>query len=484
MARRRANGEGSIYQRKDTGRWDGAVYVQTTSGARKRMRVYGATRAEVHSKLTAIMAKDQQGIPTPDRTWKLGEYLSYWLEEVVRPNLRSTTYVIYEKQVRLRLQPMLGKHTLTRLTVATVQGFLNQQLADGHSVRNVQMMREVLRSALSHAMHEEHVARNVARLVKLPKYEPEEIYPWSVDEARQFLVAAQSDPLAAAFTLLVVYGLREGEVLGLRWQDVNLLTGVLEVRQQLRRTGGALCQTPLKTKASRRDLPLIGLSRAALTRQRVRQANARQAAGGAWQGGGDAAELVFTTKSGLPIEPRNFVRSFQRICQQHEVRRIKVHHVRHTAATTLKGLGVAARDAQLLLGHSQISTTQQIYQHDSMEGRQLALDLVERALGLGTKDDQDKGPGRLGLLTAVIDGNGCRQTLPSSLDFMRQIMNDTSGAAFRIRTEDLLFTKSIDTTLCSRLNRVSTLTNLCRRQWILGTVAVNLAVKITVRTNV
>ncbi|WNV92031.1 tyrosine-type recombinase/integrase [Umezawaea sp. Da 62-37] len=394
MARRRANGEGSIYQRKDNGRWDGAVYVQTASGGRKRMRVYGATRAEVHSKLTALMAKDQQGIPTPDKPWKLGEYLGYWLEEVVRPNLRSSTYETYEQRIRLNLRPALGRYALTRLTVATVQDFFNQQLGDGHSVRKVQMMREVLRSALSHAMHEEHVARNVARLVKLPKYEPEEIYPWSVDEARQFLVAAQSDPLAAAFTLLVVYGLREGEVLGLRWQDVNLAAGVLEVRQQLQRTGGALRQTPLKTRAGRRDLPLVGLTRAALTRQHVRQTSARQAAEEIWQGGGDAAELVFTTKSGLPIEPRNFVRSFQRICQQHEVRRIKVHHVRHTAATTLKGLGVGARDAQLLLGHSQISTTQQIYQHDSMEGRQRALDLVDQALGSDTKDDHDKDPGR------------------------------------------------------------------------------------------
>jgi integrase len=482
MARRSANGEGSIYRRKD-GRWEGAAYVSTISNARKRMRVYGTTRAEAHSKLTALVAKDQQGIPTPDKAWKLGEYLDYWLEEVVRPNLRSSTYETYEQRIRLNLRPTLGRYALTRLTVATVQDFFNQQLADGHSVRKVQMMREVLRSALSHAMHEEHVARNVARLVKLPKYEPEEIYPWSVDEARRFLVAAQSDPLAAAFTLLVVYGLREGEVLGLRWQDVNPVAGILEVRQQLQRTGGALRQTPLKTRAGRRDLPLIGLTRTALTRQQVRQASARQAVGMNWQGGGDAAELVFTTKSGLPIEPRNFVRSFQRICEQHEVRRIKVHHVRHTAATTLKSLGVAARDAQLILGHSQISTTQQIYQHDSMEGRQQALDLVERALGSDTKDDQDKGPDRLGLMTAVVDGNDCRQTLPSSLDFMCQIMSSTSGAASRTRTEDLLFTKSIDTTLCARLNRVSTLTDRCRRQWILGTVAVNLAVKITAHTN-
>src|SRR5205823_3695103 len=129
-------------------------------------------------------------------------------------------------------------------------------LADGHSIRKVHIMREVLRSALSHAMHEELVARNVAKLVKLPPYEAQAINPWSIEEARHFLDIAQTDPLYPAFVLLVLYGLRLGEVMGLRWMDVDIADSSLHIRQQLQRISGALHQGPLKTRAGRRDLPL------------------------------------------------------------------------------------------------------------------------------------------------------------------------------------------------------------------------------------
>lgn len=312
--------------------------------------------------MTAIKSRAREGILVPDRTWRLGHYLTYWLETTVKPTLRSSSYERYETAVRLYLRPSLGRYKLTELSVPLVQMFLNRHLADGKSVRNVQIMREVLRAALTAACREELLVRNVAGLVRLPKWERGDIKPWTADETRRFLRAAEPDPLYPAFVLLVHYGLRRGEVLGIRWQDVDLDENVLQIRQQVRRSQGALEVGPLKTRAGRRDLPLLSAVRQVLPKVPTF--------------GPD--DLVFTTGSGRAVEPHNFARSFHRICEQHGIRRIRLHDVRHTTATLLKDSGVPARDAQLILGHSTVTITQEIYQHDNMADRRNALEKVER----------------------------------------------------------------------------------------------------------
>lgn len=266
MARRHSNGEGTTYQRKD-GRWEGAVYVLTTSGVRKRVRVYGATRAEAHKKLTEAKAKNDQGIPAADKSWKLGDYLDYWLAEVVQRTKRPKTYEQYELICRLNLKPVLGHHTLAGLSVKAVQGFLNEQAAEGHySSRRIEMMRNTLSAALRRAMREELISRNVARLVELPRAETQasEVIPWTIEEAQQFLATAQHHRLHAAFVLALFYGMRRGEVLGLRWQDIDFVEGTFDVRQQLQDVKGKIEVGPLKTNASRRGLPLIKVAADAL----------------------------------------------------------------------------------------------------------------------------------------------------------------------------------------------------------------------------
>jgi integrase len=260
---RHANGEGSIYRRKD-GRYEGAAYFLTPGGERKRIRVYGQSRSEVHDKLAQSKVKAQAGIPIPSRARKIGEYLDYWLREVVKPNRRPTTFARYELVVRLHLKPGLGHYTLANLTTPAVQTFLNKKLADGCSIRNVQIVREVLSAALTRAMREELILRNVARLAELPKWQRPESKHWNADEARQFLNAAKPDPLYPAFVLLTLYGLRRGEVLGIRWRDLDFVKSRVHIRQQIQRIGGELLQGPVKTQAGRRDLPLVGLLREAL----------------------------------------------------------------------------------------------------------------------------------------------------------------------------------------------------------------------------
>jgi integrase len=266
------------------------------------------------------------------------------------------------------------------LTPQNVQPFFNQELASGKSARYVQMMREVLSSALTQAMREDLVMRNVARLVTLPTAERPDIKPWKADEALRFLEVSADDPLHAAFVILVYYGLRKGEVLGLRWQDIDYEESLLKINQQLQSVGGKLFTGPVKTSAGKRELPLLEVVGMALEGRRRAQIEQQRVAGDFWQGDDTVSGLIFTTSSGLPIEPRNFNRSFHRICAQHGIRRIRVHDVRHTLATLLMNLRVPARQAQLILGHANISTTQLIYQHGDMENRAMAMKQVEGVL--------------------------------------------------------------------------------------------------------
>ena len=147
-ARRRVSGEGSISRRAD-GRWMGRFYAWTSAGTRKRVTVYGRTRQEATARMREVQERNRQGIPVPDRAWKLADWLDYWLENVVAANRRPATYALYEMVVGIDLRPGLGKYPLTRLSASHVQAFLNSQLAAGQSIRRVQIMRTVLSSALT-----------------------------------------------------------------------------------------------------------------------------------------------------------------------------------------------------------------------------------------------------------------------------------------------------------------------------------------------
>jgi integrase len=371
-----------LYRRRD-GHWVGAFYAPTISGARRRVVVYGHTREEARDKMRKAQEDARAGMPVPDEVWKLGPYLEYWLENFVKRNRRPATYNLYEMNIRLYLIPGLGNQKLTTLSVATVQRFLNQRLEKGDSVRKVQVIRTVLSAALTRAVREELISRNVARLVELPEWRPGTVRPWTADEGRRFLAACKPDPLYVAFVLLLLYGLRRGEVLGLRWQDIDFEAGTIRVEQQLQQVGGQMHLGPVKTQAGRRKLPLLKLAREALETQVKTRARYRAAMGSAWP----QTDLVFTTRTGRPVGPRNFVRSFRRICEDNDIRLIKLHHVRHTVASLLKVLGVPARDAQIILGHSRLAVTLEIYTHTDDEAQ---LDALTRLHDLFA-EDEDQG---------------------------------------------------------------------------------------------
>lgn len=382
----RRNGEGSIYQRKDS-RWCAEVYVLTSSGSRKRKQMYGKTCAEVTAKLELIREKNRHHLPVADKRMRLGEYLDYWLEHVIYGKKAPKKCEQYEGSVRLYIKPPLGMVYLDELTVKRVQLVVND-IAETKSIRRAEIARKVLGAALTNAMREEILMRNVAWLVNAPYYEPKPIYPWTPSEVTRFLRGTRSHRYYPAFLVMTHFGLRLGELLGLRWEDIDFENDVIHLRQQVQRTTRALIIRTLKTKNSVRDLPLLPNVKEVLQAHKLAMEAVQQV--------GLGKDLVFVTTVGTAIEPRNFGRSFNELCNALDLPIIKLHHIRHTTATMLKNLGVPARDVQLILGHATAWTTTQIYQHDDVETRRGHIewlsDLLMPKQGEDDKEDEkDQG---------------------------------------------------------------------------------------------
>lgn len=384
MTRTRANGEGSIYPHRNG--YAAYAWVTTPAGRAQRKYVYGKTREIVHDKWIKLQQRAKQG-PVATSVPTVGVYLNSWLDEVVKPNVAPLTYKTYETLSRLHIIPEIGDHRLDRLRVGEVQRFLNRVQATCQcckqgkderrpkgkqrccaigsccgqtlSRRTISDIRAVLRSALSTAITDELISRNVASHVKLPNGRHRKRRRWTTDEARIFLETAtdRDYTLSVAFVLILVLGLRKGEALGLRWSDVNLDAGELTVEMQIQRVGGKLLLRETKTEASDATLPLPDICIAALRQRRAAQETDRGEAGRVWH----HTDLVFTTKYGLPIEPRNLNRAFAACIRQAGVPYITVHDARRTCASLLAELGVHPRVIMQILRHADLKVTMEIY---------------------------------------------------------------------------------------------------------------------------
>ncbi|WP_424883316.1 tyrosine-type recombinase/integrase [Streptomyces sp. SLBN-8D4] len=371
--KRNPNGAGTITKRKD-GRYQCAVYVLQPDGTRARKFAYGKTWQECDTKRRELLAKVDQGVPVPTRSAKLSDWLPYWLDNIVKPRRKLSTYDKYETHVRLYLVPMLGSKRLESLGVADIRRFLTQ-LENRTTAATAKESHRVLRSALSAACREELIARNVAGLVEPPRASSRELSPWTLDETLDFLAASRKDPLYAAFVLAIAMGLRRGELVGLRWTDVDLDKRVLYIRQQTQRRRGVLYDDDTKNRRNR-ALPLPAMCVAPLRWHRMRQVVARQRAGESWDDGG----YVFATRNGRPVEPRNVYRSFTRVAQSAGLRVIRLHDARHGCATLLTAAGVAPRVVMEILGHSQISITMDVYTHVVQDTQREAISHMDRLL--------------------------------------------------------------------------------------------------------
>ena len=377
---KRANGEGTITLRKD-GRWEAASYVPTLDGRMKRVRFYARSRKEAHEKLVAKHEEVRRGLLTPNSQVTVAEYLQQWLESVVPRRNRRNTARGYEGVVRLYIVPRIGSKRLTLLTVRDVQNAAYSLLDDGHSIRTAQKFRTVLSAALTRAMRDELVSRNVARLIELPMAKRKEFLPWNPDEVATFLRTAHGHPWYIGYLIALTYGLRAGEIAGLRWADVDFATNQITVRQQISRIDGSLQAASVKTDAGNRRLPLVPFIRHAL----LEHATATSAVINEHLSPIPSETFttegtVLTSKVGTPVEPRGLLRTFDILTARAGLRRITLHQARHTVATLLGSLQIDPKDVQMILGHSNVSTTMQIYQHGNHERRRDAIMAVTNTL--------------------------------------------------------------------------------------------------------
>jgi len=402
---RRHNGEGSIYRYRNG--YAAHVWITTPEGRRQRKSVYGKTREIVHDKWLKLHEQARRGPVVPSSP-TLATYLEGWLRDVVRPNLAPQTVVNYDLFVRHYIVPGLGRKKIDKLTVRDVQGWLNQVrtsclccaqgkdsardnprcCAVGECCRQlpsewtVHQAWTVLRGALTNAMRDELVPRNVAALVRVPVPRSAKRTAWTVDEARQFLESARKDddPLYAGYVLLLVLGLRRGELLGLAWRDVDLDAREAHIGWQVQRVGGELLRRKTKTASSQAPLPLPDICVKALESRKTLEARWRLAAGEAWGTSG----LILTTRHGDAIDPRNFHRAFKARAAAACVPEIAVHSTRRTCASLLVALDVHPRVAMSILRHSQIAVTMDIYSQVSSRDTREALKRLGTQLGDGS----------------------------------------------------------------------------------------------------
>ncbi len=366
MGARRAAGEGSVHKRKQGG-WQGSVAVGIVAGRPKRKTPYGATQREVLDKLGAIRRTLDAGLPVgTSRPITLADYLEAWLRDTLPMLVRPSTAQSYSSLTRQHIIPGLGHHRLDKLTAVHIRAFLSDKSTQTSprtkrplSSRTIQYLHAVLRLALEQARRDDLVVRNVAGLVCGPKVQRPEIAPLTLEEAGRLFAQAATDRLSPLWLLVTALGLRRGEALALRWADVDLDGGSLQVKASVQRVGGKLVRSEMpKTKSSRRALPLPAVVVDALRAHRTAQVQERLASA-VWIDD----TLVFTTGIGTPLEPRNVLRSFHALCDRAQVRRIRIHDLRHAAASFMLLQGVDMRVVMGTLGHSRLSTTSDLYTH-------------------------------------------------------------------------------------------------------------------------
>jgi integrase len=401
----RTPGDGSVYRTKD-GRWRVVITLGLDANGKPKRKYLpgGSTRAQANARLRdALRAKDA-GELTAGKDVTVGEWMVFWLENVVRPKCAPKTYAGYASVVKVWITPAIGRHRLSKLTPEHLDAFYADMTAADS--RQVRLVHAVLRRSLKIAVRYSRVGRNVAELVDPPVIERDEVEPFSKAEAKCILATAKGARNAARWTVALSLGLRQGEALGLAWDDVDLAAGIIQVRSQLQRKtwrhgcatpcgrkrgvdcpqktgGGGLILRQPKSKKSRRTVDIPPTLLADLKAHRTAQRKERLQEGSGWVGyvhDGEPVDLVFAQRNGLPIDPTDDREAWLALLEKAKVDRRRLHDARHTAATLLLIQGVDVKVVADILGHSTTTLTRDTYQHVVPELRRAAAKAMEDAL--------------------------------------------------------------------------------------------------------
>jgi integrase len=362
MARRGKN-EGSIYRRKD-GAWVASLNLGYIGGKRKRKVVYGRTRKEASEKLRELQKQADQGVNLAAEKQTVEQYLTYWLQNHVIDILADSTVERYKRIVRLHFIPTIGHHNLKKLSSQHIQSLLTG-FRDTHKPGTIGLYYSILHAALAKAVKLGLLARNPADNVDVVR-STESIgrAVTSEDEQAIFsLMEKEKHRLTEMVRIAIKIGMRQGEMLDLKWADVNLKKGEVRIKKG-------------KTKASRRTISLSAELVAAFRQQWEFQSLERQMLGSEWKEHG----LVFPSAVGTPLAHQSLDKSWKLIQQRAGVNPYyRWHDLRHTCATRLAEANVPPRVTMEILGHASIRTTMEIYTHVSSQSQRDALEKISKS---------------------------------------------------------------------------------------------------------
>lgn len=362
MAKKRANGEGNIRKRKD-GRWEGRYTAGHDSETGKAIykNVLGKTQAEVKAKLKAAIQEAQTLDLSKAGKYTVGEWMEVWFEDYAKIKVRPSSHQTYRGYIDNHIRPNIGDIPLEKLTSLDLQKLYKKLLTKGRverleakgqpkglSTKTVRNIHQILSSALKLAQEQRIILANPAERCALPKVEHREMKTLPVEQLQSFLREARESGVFELYYLELATGLRRGELLGLKWEDIDLQKGDLRVKRQVSRINGEVVEAPLKTKNAYRTLPLAEDTIDVLKEQREKVGS---------------SPWVFPSPNGGPISPDSVLHMLHRVLKRAGLPRVRFHDLRHTFATLALQNGVDIKTVSGMLGHFSAGFTLDTYAH-------------------------------------------------------------------------------------------------------------------------
>ena len=353
---KRGNGEGSIYRRKSDGLWVGSLSLP--DGTRKVF--YGKKQSEVIAKLDEAANSLRRGMLPVGTNVTVQEYLENWLENVHKPTIRLSSYLNYRKHLKNYIVPGLGKIKLQKLLPQQVQAFYTKKINEGLAPKTVKDIHGILHRALDNAVKWDILSRNVCDAVTPPRVPRKEKNVLTIQQAHTLIEQVKAHRLEALLVLAVITGMREGEILALRWQDIDFENNSLQVQRAVSYLKGyGYVESEPKTEKSRRMIKLPVFVVNILKQHQAQQEVQRKEVGKAWI----EKKLVFTNAQGYYISSNTLRKVFKSFLVSIDLPHMRFHDLRHSAATILLAMNVHPKVVQEILGHSQISVTMDLYSH-------------------------------------------------------------------------------------------------------------------------
>ena len=380
MAKKRANGEGNIRKRKD-GRWEGRYTAghDPVTGKQIVKNVLGKTQNEVKEKLKKALVEAGQVDFTKTGQYTVATWMDTWFENVAKIKVRPSSHQTYKGYIDNHIKPNIGKIPLEKLTTMDLQKFYRKLLTKGRverteskeqpkglSAKTVRNINQVISSAMDLAVAQKIILANPTNTCELPKVEHKEMQTIPAEQLQAFLEEARATGIYEMYYIELATGLRRGELLGLKWSDIDWKNGIIKVRRQVARVDGQIVEAPLKTKNSYRAVS-ISPQAIEVLREQKRKTN---------------DTYVFPSPNGGPISPDSVNNMLKRVLERAGIPKVRFHDLRHTFATIALQNGVDIKTVSGMLGHFSAGFTLDTYAHVTTAAQKEAAQTMGNVLSI------------------------------------------------------------------------------------------------------